>query len=138
MKKQTGFTLIELMVAVAVVGILASIALPSYSDYVFRSRIPAGLDALAAYQTRMEQGYQDTGSYGTTSCTAAIPSLTNFTLSCIVSDAGQGFTATVTGTAAASGVSYAVNQNGIRQTLSHPKGAPAQSCWSIRGAVCDS
>jgi type IV pilus assembly protein PilE len=138
MKKQTGFTLSELMVAVAVVGILTAIALPSYSAYVFRSRIPAGLDALAAYQTRMEQGYQDTGIYGTTACTAALPVVPNFALSCTLSNAGQGFTATVTGAAPVAGVSYSVDHNGTRLTLTHPKGAPAQPCWSIRGAVCDS
>ena len=60
---QRGFTLIEVMVTVAIVAILGSIALPSYQSYVQRSRVPAGLDALSACFTRMEQRYQDSGNY---------------------------------------------------------------------------
>ena len=139
MKTYSGFTLIELMVAVAVVAILATIALPSYSDYVFRSRIPVGLNALAAYQPRMEQGYQDTGNYGTNNtCSASVPTVSNFTLTCTLSNSGQGFTASVVGTGLVVGVSYSVDQDGVRLTVKHPKGVPTQSCWSIRGAICDS
>ena len=71
-----GFTLIELMVTVAVVAILASIALPSYSAYLQRSRVPAALDGLSSYATRMEQRYQDVGNYATgTACAVAVMSL---------------------------------------------------------------
>jgi len=139
MRQQHGFTLIELMVAVAVVAILSAIALPSYSAYIFRSKIPAGLDGLATYQARMEQGYQDTGSYGTAaSCAATIPAIANFTLACTLSSAGQGFTANIIGTGPLVGVAYSVDQDGKRMTLTHPRGTPTQSCWSIRGGTCDS
>jgi type IV pilus assembly protein PilE len=138
MRHQNGFTLIELMVTVAVVGILSAIALPSYSAYIFRSKIPTGLDTLATYQARMEQGYQDTGSYGAAACTAAIPSATNFTLACTVASAGQGFSAVITGVGPLTGVSYSVDQDGKRLTLTHPKGIPTTSCWTIRGGTCDS
>jgi len=133
-----GFTLIELMVTVAVVAILAAIALPSYSAYVYRSRIPVGLDALSAYQTRMEQGYQDVGNYGNTACSAGIPTVSNFTLTCALTNTGQGFVATATGSGPVTGVSYSVDQDGVRLTLTHPNGVPTQSCWSIKGAICDS
>jgi type IV pilus assembly protein PilE len=138
MRKQDGFTLIELMVTVAVIGILSAIALPSYSAYVLRSKIPVGLDSLATYQARMEQAYQDTGSYGTTTCSSAVPTISNFTLTCTISSAGQGFTAKVVGTGPVVGVSYSVDQDGNRLTLTHPYGVPTQSCWTIRGGTCDS
>jgi type IV pilus assembly protein PilE len=138
MSQQHGFTLIELMVAVAVVAILSAVALPSYSAYILRSKIPVGLDALASYQARMEQSYQDTGSYGNPACSATISSVPNFTLTCNISNAGQGFTATITGTGPLLGTAYSVDQDGKRNTLAHPKGTPSVACWTIRGASCDS
>jgi type IV pilus assembly protein PilE len=138
MRQQNGFTLIELMITVAVIGILSAIALPSYSAYVVRAKIPVGLENLASYQARMEQSYQDTGSYGSTVCSATIPTISNFTLSCTLTSAGQGFTAQVVGTGPVAGVSYSADQDGNHLTLSHPSGVPSQSCWTIRGGTCDS
>ena len=64
-RRDDGFTIIELMIGVAIAGILAAVALPAYNSYIQRSKVPVGLDALSAYATRMEQRYQDTGSYRT-------------------------------------------------------------------------
>jgi type IV pilus assembly protein PilE len=123
---------------VAIIGILSTIALPAYSAYVLRSKIPVGLENLASYQARMEQAYQDTGSYGSAACSAAIPAIANFTLSCTLTAAGQGFTAQVDGNGPLAGISYSADQNGKHLTLAHPNGVPTQSCWTIRGGTCDS
>ena len=133
-----GFTLIEIMITVAIVAILASIALPSYRAYIERSRVPEGLDMLSSYAARMEQAYQDTGTYGAVACTSTLPSATNFTASCAISNNGQGYTATATGINQMAGYKYTINHNGVRRTVAHPKGAPAADCWSIRGTTCDS
>ena len=141
MRKQSGFTLVELMIATAVVGILAAIALPSYNAYVFRSRIPASLDALSAYQARMEQTFQDTSSYSSpadsSACASSLPTATStFVLSCAPNKAGQGFTATVAGTGALAGVSYSVDEVGTRITVSHPYGLPTTDATDWGGSWC--
>ena len=132
-----GFTLIELMIVVAIAAILMAVALPSYRSYVQRSRVPVALDALSAYQTRMEQRYQDVGNYASgTACWASIPTVTNFTVTCSISSSGQGFTATATGSGPMSGYAYTINHAGTRVTTAHPNGA-VTTCWSTRGSTCD-
>lgn len=136
---ERGFTLIEVMITVAIVGILAAIALPSYQAYVQRSRVPPALDALSSLATRLEQRYQDTGSYANgAACGATLPAAENFALACVLSDGGQGFTATATGSGPVSGYGYSINHLGVRTTTAHPKGVPAANCWSMRGGTCDS
>ena len=63
-KAQQGFTLIELMIVVAIIGILAAIALPAYQDYAKRAKISEVILAASACRTTVTEGYQ-TGS-GTT------------------------------------------------------------------------
>jgi len=135
--RRLGFTLIELMVTVAVVAILAGIALPSYNAYITRSRVPAGLEALSSYAMRMEQGYQDTGNYGVGGCRVALPAAANYTVSCSISNSGQGFTATATGSGQLDGYTYSIDHNATRRTVAHPKGVPGTDCWSIKGVTCD-
>lgn len=65
-RKQNGFTLIELMVVVAVIGILASIALPSYTQYIQRSHRAEARNVLQAVAQRLEQNYTLAGRYDQT------------------------------------------------------------------------
>jgi len=135
----SGFTLIELMVTVAIVGILAAVALPSYSAYVMRSRVPPALDGLSAYSTRMEQRFQDSGNYANAAaCGVALPTAANFAITCALSNGTQGFTATATGNGAMAGYTYTIDHNGNRNTTAHPKGVPPTACWSMKGGTCDS
>ncbi|HKW84002.1 MAG TPA: type IV pilin protein [Burkholderiaceae bacterium] len=138
-ERQRGFTLIELMITVAVVAILASLALPSYAAYVQRSRVPPALTALSTFQMRMEQYFQDSRSYSSgTNCGVAAPDVDggNFTLTCSLLPAG-GFVATVQGRGAMADYRYTIDNFGTRATVTHPLGAPAGNCWSIRGKTCD-
>lgn len=135
---EAGFTLIEVMVTVAIIAIIASVAMPSYTAYVQRSKVPVALDALSAYYTRMEQRFQDNGTYAAGSaCAVAVPTVANFTVTCALTNSGAGFTATATGSGSMYGYTYTINQLGVRVTTAHPKGTPSTNCWSTRGSTCD-
>ena len=135
--RQRGFTLIEIMIVVAILAIIAAVALPSYRAYVMRSRVPVAFDMLTSYAARMEQTYQDTGSYGAATCTPTAPTGNNFTLTCVIGNSGQSYVATATGSGTMSGYAFTINNAGVRATTAHPNGTNA-TCWSMKGTVCDS
>lgn len=70
MNAQKGFTLIELMIVVAIIGILAAIAIPAYQDYVAKSKLAAAYSDVAAGKTQYELLYNEKGATGFTTGTA--------------------------------------------------------------------
>ena len=138
-----GFTLIEVMITVAIIGILSAIALPAYRDYITRGRIPEATSQLASKQVKMEQWFQDSRSYRAatgTDCYVGASDTTSsrfFTFTCTASSA-TAYTITATGTGAMTGFAYTVDQSGNKATTGVPTGwATSTTCWVIKkGGVC--
>ena len=77
---QKGFTLIELMIVVAIIGILAAIALPAYQDYTIRSRVTEGLNLAGAAKLAVAETFASRGGVALTGCASCIvtPPVNNF------------------------------------------------------------
>jgi type IV pilus assembly protein PilE len=146
-KKEEGFSLIELMTVVAVIGILAGVALPNYNEYVKRSKVNEALSGLSQMTTQLEQYYQDNRTYvgacaayatAPPNCVAAstvaprpCPSK-NFDFTCTVLAANT-YTVTAAGLAGTqmAGFSYTIAPNNVRTTA-----LTSATGWSGNGANC--
>ncbi len=79
MSKQKGFTLIELMIVVAIIGILAAIAIPAYQDYTIRAQVSEGLNLTGACKVAVTEFYQDSGGWPADNATAGLEAAANIT-----------------------------------------------------------
>jgi len=150
--RTAGFTLIELMVVIAIVAILAALALPAYSDYITRSKLTEATNGLADFRVKQEQYYQDNRAYGTAAAgcgantTLFSGALKYFDFSCTTPSTTtppfQTYTATMTGKSGSpvAGFEFQVNNKNDQTTskLPSPKwGTAPVGCWVIRkGGGC--
>jgi type IV pilus assembly protein PilE len=140
-----GFTLIELMVTVAVVGILAGIAYPNYRDYVMRGHIADATNGLSTMRAQMERHFQDNRTYATagaftTPCAAAPSSRTfgNFVVTCSGTPTATSFTLAATGSGPVQGFTYTITETDARATTSAGDGwSTCATKWITRkGTPC--
>ncbi len=121
-----GFTLVEVMVTVVIVGVLTAIALPSYNAYMVRARVAEAFTGLGGVQVAAEQHWANTRSYSS----MAVPTGNNFTYALTAADASS-YTVSATGTGPVAGFVYTINHAGARATT----GVPATGGWSTN-ATC--
>lgn len=124
MKRNQGFTLIEMLIVVAIVGILAAIAVPMYTDSITRAQLVEAHTGLQAFRVRMEQTYQDNRRY---ICPAPLPTIKNFAVACATTNGDQAFLLSATGNAgrvAGPGgpFVFTIDQSGARNTTGAPSG----------------
>jgi type IV pilus assembly protein PilE len=146
-----GFTLIELMITVAVIAILAAIAIPAYGDYVRRSKITEAASSLSDMRNRLEQYFLDNRQFPVNCIPAAtgpapvgsiyLPGGTQyFTFTCAFPSATT-YTVTATGiaTKGMGNFAYTINEANARGTASLPSGwsGAGSSCWvTNKGGAC--
>lgn len=121
---QRGFSLVELMITVAIVGILVALAVPTYREHVRRGAVEEGLAQLASGRVALEQYFLDNRQYTGAPCPVGT---TRFAIACVL--AADTYTMTATGSGNVAGFSYTLNQAGARTTTS-PWGNG--SCWIPR------
>ena len=85
MKKQQGFTLIELMIVVAIIGILAAIAIPAYQDYTIRAQVSEGLNLSGGAKAAVTEYFQDRGALPTNNAEAGLAQVRHRKVSTVVS-----------------------------------------------------
>jgi len=143
--RQAGFTLIEVMVTVAIVAILAAVAIPAYSDYVKSGRIPQATNNLASMRAKLEQYFQDNRTY-VGACAAgtiaALPPADDFTYSCPTLTATT-YVVKAVGSGVMADFIYTIDESNNKKTIGLPNGwgaateASPITCWvRKKGGAC--
>lgn len=119
MKKPNGFTLIEVMVVVGILGILAAIAIPSYRDYVIRSKLSEAQSGLSGLRTQAEQFFQDNRTYIGFPCPPTVTGAKFFNYDCNPAPTATTYTFVATGKAeeGLTGITFSINESNTKATV---------------------
>ena len=136
-RRSGGFTLVEAMVILLVMSILTTFAVNSYNSYLKRARAADSLEQLDQFRTHMEKAFQDNGNYGVGACAVNLPmGVTNFAFSCQLTQNGQAFTASATGSGSLAGYMFTINDQGFRRTEAFPGALVPTDCWMVEKDKC--
>lgn len=132
MNAQKGFTLIELMIVVAIIGILAAVAIPQYSDYTSRARASATINDIASYKQAVGMCAQELGAL--TACAAGsngVPA---------AADTPNAVGLAVSATGVITGTSAATATTGTALTFTYTPtltASAANMTWVMSGTICN-
>ncbi len=136
---QQGFSLLELMIVVAIIGIISAIAVPAYQDYVTSAKTTEATSGLADLRVRLEQYYQDNRTYAgfvdggcnfTSNNKPAIIAQ-NFSYQCVTNADSYRITATGNSGKGMSSFEYTIDEDNLR-TSKTPDGGGGNDCWSTK------
>ncbi|HEV6966611.1 type IV pilin protein [Roseateles sp.] len=141
-----GFTLIEVMITVAIIAILAAVAVPQYTSYVTRSRLADASTGLATMRAQMERYYQDNRTYADSgtfvspcnNATTSARTFGSFLIGCSKATDKE-FVLEAVGSGPVSGFKYTINQQDVRATTAVPSGwgSTCTSKWIMKkGESC--
>lgn len=112
---QKGFTLIELMIVIAIVGILAAVALPAYQDYTARAQMSEALTLAEGQKSAVVEYYSDNGTFPANNTSAGIAASNTITGKYVSSVA---VTADASGTASIAKITAKMKKNGVNKDIS--------------------
>lgn len=134
MNAQKGFTLIELMIVIAIIGILAAIALPAYQDYIARTQMTEAINLAGGQKSAVTEFHADRGAFPTSNTEAGIAAASKITGK-YVKSVGIGANGVITATMQSSGISKDIQSATLTLTPTAQDSQSGSYVWKCASSV---